>query len=223
MPSGRARTGSSPPSIVFPSTDRSYPISARARRISRLCRFGIARGHVDIRMTYDGAQAVMPTIARANEEGRDRGRSRPQQAPDTPSRRSMESSIEPSTVRSRIGTSSDIRRRTGGRAERPAGAHRRCRLREPEHVRRPDPNAELHPRRRRRVALQPVPRHRAVLADARGAVDRAEQPRGRVRIDRRIRRGFPGLLRDPARGTARRCRGSCGTTDTARPRSGSGI
>ena len=64
-----------------------------------------------------------------------------------------------------------------GRAERAAGAHRRRRLREPEHVRRPDPDAELHPHRRGRGALQPVPRHRAVLADARRAADRAEQPR----------------------------------------------
>ena len=37
-----------------------------------------------------------------------------------------------------------------GRAERPARPHRRRRLREPEHVRRPDPDAELHPRRRGR-------------------------------------------------------------------------
>ena len=89
---------------------------------------------------------------------------------------------------------------TGRRAERPAGPHRRCRIREPEHVRRPDPDTELHPRRRGRAALQPVPRHRAVLSDARGAVDRAEQPRGRVRIDRRVRGRVPGLLRDAAAG-----------------------
>ena len=47
-------------------------------------------------------------------------------------------------------------------------------------------------------ALQPVPRHRAVLADAGGAADRAEQPRRGVRLRRRVRRRLPGLLGDPA-------------------------
>ena len=32
--------------------------------------------------------------------------------------------------------------------------------------------------------LQPLPRHRAVLPDAGGVADRAEQPRGRVRVGR---------------------------------------
>ena len=48
------------------------------------------------------------------------------------------------------------------------------------------------------AALQPVPRHRAVLADACGAADRAQQPRGRVRVDRRVRGRLPRLLRDAA-------------------------
>ena len=83
-------------------------------------------------------------------------------------------------------------------AERPAGPHRRRRFREPEHVRRPDPDAELHAHRRTGRALQPVPCHRAVLADARGAADRSQQPRGRLRVDRRVRGWVPGLLGDPA-------------------------
>ncbi len=86
------------------------------------------------------------------------------------------------------------------RAERAAGAHRRRRVRQPEHLRRPDPDAELHADRRGRPALQPVPRHRAVLAHAGGAADRAEQPRGRVRLGRRVRGRVPRLLRDPAAG-----------------------
>ena len=81
---------------------------------------------------------------------------------------------------------------------------------------------ELHADRRGRAALQPVPCHRAVLADPRRAADRPQQPRRRLRLDRRVRRRLPGLLRDrPARLRAA-ARGSCATTATARPRSGSG-
>ena len=43
-----------------------------------------------------------------------------------------------------------------------------------------------------RAALQPVPCHGAVLPDPRGVADGAEQPRGRLRVDRRVPGGFPG-------------------------------
>ena len=42
-------------------------------------------------------------------------------------------------------------------------------------------------------ALQPVPRHRALLADAGGAADRPQQPRGRLRLDRRVLDRVPRL------------------------------
>ena len=87
-----------------------------------------------------------------------------------------------------------------GRAERAAGPDRRRRLRQPEHLRRSDPDAELHADGRARAAVQPVPRHGAVLADPGGAADRPEQPRRRVRLDRRVRRRVPRLLGDPAAG-----------------------
>ena len=40
----------------------------------------------------------------------------------------------------------------------------------------------------------------SVLADARGAAHRSQQPRGRLRVDRRVRGRIPGLLRDRAPG-----------------------
>ena len=50
------------------------------------------------------------------------------------------------------------------------------------------------------LQLQPVPRHRAVLADAGGAADRAEQPRRGLRLGRRVRRRVPRVLRHAAAG-----------------------
>ena len=108
-----------------------------------------------------------------------------------------------------------------GHPTAPAGApnvllvlDRRRRVRQPEHVRRSDPDAELHAHGRGGPALQPLPRDGALLADPRGAADRAQQPRRRVRLDRRVRGRLPGLLGDACRATARRCRGSCATTAT---------
>ena len=54
------------------------------------------------------------------------------------------------------------------------------------------------------------------------AAHRSQQPRRRVRLDRRVRRRVPRVLRDACRATARRCRGSFETTATARPPSASG-
>ncbi len=70
----------------------------------------------------------------------------------------------------------------------------------PAHVRRSHQHAELHPPGRAGPSLQPLPRHGAVLADAGGAADRPEQPRGRLRLGRRVRGRLPGLLRDAAAG-----------------------
>ena len=88
----------------------------------------------------------------------------------------------------------------GRRPERAARPHRRRGLREPGHVRRPHQHAELHAHGRGGPSVQPVPRHGTVLADPGGAADRPQQPRRRLRLDRRVRRRVPGLLRDAATG-----------------------
>ena len=98
------------------------------------------------------------------------------------------------------------------RTERAGRPHRRRRLRQPEHVWRPDPHTQLHACGRTRRALQPIPRHRAVLPDPRRPVDRTQQSRGRVRFHRRVRRRFRGLFRDLA---ARLC---AAASDPARQR-----
>ena len=91
-------------------------------------------------------------------------------------------------------------RAAGGRAERAARAHRRRRLRQSEHVRRPDRHAELHPHGGGGAALQPLPRDRGLLADARGHAHRPQPASRRVRPRGRVLRALPGLQRhDPAR------------------------
>ena len=71
-------------------------------------------------------------------------------------------------------------------------------LRQPEHLRRSDRHTELHADGRGGPAVQPLPRHRALLADAGRAADRPQQPRRRLRLDRRVRRRLPGLHGDAA-------------------------
>ncbi len=85
-----------------------------------------------------------------------------------------------------------------GRSERAAGPDRRRRVRESEHVRRPDPDAQLTPRGGGRPSLQPFPCDGAVLADPRFVADRAQQPRRGFRLHRRVRGWLPGVLGDPA-------------------------
>ena len=133
--------------------------------------------------------------SRASEEGRADERGRPQPAPDPPEVVRWSHQPDPPRIAARLEPdwAPDSPRR---RPERPAGPHRRCRFREPEYVRRPDPDPELHPRRRRGSALQPVPCHGVVLPDACSAPDWSQQPRGRLRVDRRVRGWVPGLLRD---------------------------
>ena len=82
----------------------------------------------------------------------------------------------------------------GGRAERAARAHRRRGVRSAEHVRRTHRDAEPYPDGRRRAEVQPVPRHRPLLPDARGDAHRAEPSRGRLRADRRVLQRVPRLL-----------------------------
>ena len=54
------------------------------------------------------------------------------------------------------------------------------------------PTPDHDPGRRGGSPLQPLPRDGAVLADAGGAADRPQSPRGRLRLDRRVPGGFPG-------------------------------
>ena len=51
---------------------------------------------------------------------------------------------------------------------------------------------ELHAARGERAALQPLPRHGALLADQGGAADRAQPPPGRLRHGGRVLRPVPG-------------------------------
>ena len=99
-------------------------------------------------------------------------------------KRSREWRTGPSTVRSQTGTSLVTQcHRTAPRTSCSSSSTTRgSATRAPS--RRPDRYAELHAHRRRRPEVQPVPRHRALLADAGGAADRPQQPRGRLRIDR---------------------------------------
>ena len=75
----------------------------------------------------------------------------------------------------------------GRRPQRARGPPRRRGLRLLLGLRRPVPDAGLRAPRRERAALQPLPHHGAVLADAPGAADRAQPPRRRHGRDHRDR------------------------------------
>ena len=72
------------------------------------------------------------------------------------------------------------------------------------------------------LTLQPLPRHRAVLAHPGRAADRPQPPHGRVRVDRRAARPVPGLHGLACRRTALRSSGRSRATATAPPVSASG-
>ena len=63
----------------------------------------------------------------------------------------------------------------------------------PGDLRRADRHAQLHADGGGGPALQPLPRHRALLADAGGAAHRPQQPRGRLRLGRRVLDRVPRL------------------------------
>ena len=93
----------------------------------------------------------------------------------------------------------------GRRAQRARGAARRRRLRLLVGLRRPVPDTGLRAPGEQRAALQPLPHHGAVLADAPGAADRAQPPRGRHGRDHRDRHLGAGLqLAAPQHGGAAR-------------------
>ena len=81
-----------------------------------------------------------------------------------------------------------------GGAQRPARADRRRRLRQPGDLRRPGRDPEPDAGRRRRPALQPLPRHRGLLAHPGGDPDRPQPPLGRVRLARRAPGPVPRIL-----------------------------
>src|SRR5208282_4108830 len=61
------------------------------------------------------------------------------------------------------------------------------------YLRRRDPDAGARSRRQGGIALHPIPLHRVVLANARGADHRPQPPHGRLRRHwRELSTGFPG-------------------------------
>ena len=79
------------------------------------------------------------------------------------------------------------------RAERAADPDRRCRLRRALDLRRRHSDADARPRRGDGPALHQLPHDRAVLADPRGAADRAQPSFGRLRHHRRAGHRLPRL------------------------------
>ena len=115
-------------------------------------------------------------------------------------------SAGPRCSRARSSPPAPRRQRTPGRtrptpcrrSQRGRGRDGRHGLRRAQPVRRPVPAADGRAARRRRAAVQPVPRHRAVLPHPAGVDDRAQPPLGRH--GRHLGDGHqpPGLLRLPA-------------------------
>ena len=85
-----------------------------------------------------------------------------------------------------------------GRPQRPPGHHRRRRLRRPRHLRRPGPDADLHARPADGPDLQPLPRHRRLLADARRPAHRPQPAPRRLRLHRGVPGPVPRLHREQA-------------------------
>ena len=86
----------------------------------------------------------------------------------------------------------------GRRAERAGRAHRRRRLRRVERVRRTDRHAGRRAAGGQRAEVQPVPHHRAVLADPAGPAHRSQPSLGRHGRHHRDRDLGTGLQLDPA-------------------------
>ena len=117
---------------------------------------------------------------------------RSKQAPDPHA--SLRRRHEAHARRLAAGLGGDRSRRGSRRGpERPGGADRRRGFRQSRDLRRADRHAELHPDGGRGCPLQPLPRPRALLADAGGAPHRPQQPRGRLRLGRRVLDRIPRL------------------------------
>ena len=110
-------------------------------------------------------------------------------------------------------------RRRAERRHRPA---RRRRLRAVRLLRVRHRDADVRPPRRRRPALQQLPHHGAVLADAGLPADRAQPPPQRDGPHRRVRLRLPRLRRDDAEGQRVPVGGARRATATRRSPSASG-
>ena len=108
-----------------------------------------------------------------------------------------------------------------GRAQRRDRADRRHRLRAQQRVRRADQHADAGEAGGRRAEVQPLPHHRAVQPDARGAADRPQPPREQRRRDHGAGHGVSRQHRRAPARASRRSPRSCARTATARPRSAS--
>ena len=130
-------------------------------------------------------------------EGESDGVDRPHRASDARPGVQGEDHSHPEGVEGRLGPAC-----TGSRAPRgpecAARADRRRGLRQPRDVRRPDRDPEPDAGRRRGPALQPLPRHRGLLAHPGGDPDRPQPPLGRVWLARRAARSVPGIHRPAA-------------------------
>ena len=108
-----------------------------------------------------------------------------------------------------------------GRAERADRAARRRGLRRLERVRRPVRHADRRAAGRERPEVQPLPHHRALLAHAPGAADRAQPPLRRHGRHHRDRHLGAGLQLDPPEDARRRWRRRSSSTATPRRSSAS--
>ena len=125
-------------------------------------------------------------------EGESNGVDRPHRASDARPGVQGEDHSHPEGLEGRLGHAGTGAPAPGG-SERAARADRRRRLRQPGDVRRPGGDAEPDAGRRRGPALQPLPRHRGLLAHPGGDPDRPQPPLGRVRLARRAARPVPRI------------------------------
>ena len=130
---------------------------------------------------------------RPRAEGELDGLDRPHRAADARPGVQGEDQPHPEGFEGRLGHAGTGARAPGG-AQRPARADRRRGLREPGDFRRSGRDPEPDAGRRCRPALQPVPRHRGLLAHPGGNADGAQPPLCRVRLARRAPRPVPRIL-----------------------------
>ena len=130
---------------------------------------------------------------RSRAEGELDGPDRPHRAADARPGVQGEDRSHPEGREGRLGHAGSGAPAPGG-AQRPARADRRRGLRQPGDLRRSGRDPEPDAGRRRGPALQPLPRHRGLLAHPGGNADGPQPPLGRVRLARRAPRPVPRIL-----------------------------